>query len=99
MLEGSLSHRLSRENAEKITIDEVIKEGKVPNDAAESVRRRQEDAFKKFKAAWVKIKHFVEGELGLAENVPFVNEMSPVSMCLVNSEGSGRYLYTALKVF
>lgn len=98
MLENFLSHRLSRDNAEKITIDEVINGQSESDDVADSVRKRLKDAFKTFKKSWQNARRLVEDELGGAENVPFLDEFSTVSMCLVDSKKSGRYLYTALKV-
>ena len=98
MLEASLAHRLSRNSAEKTTIDDVIRDEHAPGDATDSGQSRREDAFAKFKASWQKVKHLVEQKLGLDENVPYITELLPVSVCLVDSKGSGRHLCTALQV-
>ena len=54
MLEASLAHRLSRNSAEKTTIDDVIRDEHAPGDVTDSGQSRREDAFAKFKASWQK---------------------------------------------
>lgn len=98
MLDTCLSHRLSCKGAEKSTIDDIIRGENLPDDLAKFGHHRRRNTFLKFKASWEKVKYLVDQYLGPNERVPYVNELSPVGFCLVNSKGNGRYLYTALQI-
>lgn len=96
IVESQLSRRLSRQEASRLRIGEIIRgehhSKKITDDEKEWLR----NAFKKFKSSWEKIRPAVREAIGT--EVPHVTEMSHISLCLVERRDDGKFLCSALEV-
>lgn len=95
MLETQLSRRLSRNEASKATISDIIRgEDHCRNFPVGKERLR--NAFESFKTSWEKLRPEMMNEM--EPDVPHITELSPISLCLVERKGQGKFLSTALEV-
>ena len=96
IVESQLSRRLSRQEASRLRIGEIIRgehhSKKITDDEKEWLRT----AFKKFKSSWEKIRPAVREAIGT--EVPHMTEMSQISLCLVERRDHGKFLCSALEV-
>lgn len=95
MLETKLSRRLSRNEASESNVSDVFR-GKYHCRKFPADKERLRNAFESFKTSWEKLRPEIMNEMG--PDVPRITEMSPISLCLVERKGQGKFLSTALEV-
>ncbi len=95
ILETQLNRRISRKDASRIPIGEIIRGEHYSKKLTDDERKWLKNSFEKFKMAWEEIRAFVME--AKATDVPHMTEMSPVSLCLVERKDQGRFLCTALE--
>ena len=94
MLETQLSRRMSRKEASKASIGDIIRGEHHSREITDVDKESLRNAFESFKTSWEKVRPVVIKEMGA--NVPHITEMSPVALCLVERNGQGKFLCTAL---
>ena len=95
MLETKLSRRLSRNEASKATVSDVVR-GEYHCRKFPADKERLRNAFESFKTSWERLRPEIMNEMG--PDVPHITELSPISLCLVERKGQGKFLSTALEV-
>ena len=96
IVETQLSRRISRQEASRLRIGEIIRGEYHCQKIADGEKEWLGNAFKKFKSSWEKIRPAVMEAIGT--EVPHMTEMSPISLCLVERRDNGKFLCTGLKV-
>ena len=93
VVDSQLSRRLSRKDAKaKTTIGDVFGgEHRSVED-----KKHLKEVFESFNQAWEKTRRVVMEKVN--EEVPYVSETSPISVCLVERRDQGRFLCTALEI-
>ena len=96
MLEAKLSRRISRKEASRTQIADIIRGEYHSMNLTDEERAGLRHAFEKFKTAWKEIRPTVRK--AIATDVPHITEGSPISLCLVERKDEGKFLCTALDV-
>ena len=96
IVENQLSRRISRQEASRLRIGEIIRGEHHSKKITDDEKEWLGNAFKKFKSSWEKIRPAVMEAVGT--EVPHMTEVSPISLCLVERRDNGKFLFTALSV-
>ena len=96
MVDTLLSRRISRKEASRTTIGDIIRDEHHLKKITDAEKKGLRDAFEEFKASWEKIRPSVIKAAG--PDVPHITEMSPISLCLVERKDDGKFLCSALEV-
>ncbi|KAJ7381008.1 hypothetical protein OS493_004603 [Desmophyllum pertusum] len=96
MLEIQLSRRISRKEASKATIGDILRGEYHATKITDAEKECLKDAFEKFKSSWEEIRPAVMKAVGT--DVPHMTEILPISLCLVERKNDGKFLCAALKV-
>lgn len=96
MLETQLNRRISRKEASRTSIGEIIRGEHHSMKVTKEEKESLSNAFEKFKTAWETIRPTVKKTI--ATDVPHMTEMSPISLCLVERKDQGKFLCTALDI-
>ena len=91
IVDSLLSGRLSRHEATTNIVDIIRKESKSSEE-----RKRLSEIFEKFSMAWERMRPFVRDRL--KQDVPYLNESSPISFCLIEKRGQGAFLCAAMEI-
>ncbi|KAJ7381012.1 hypothetical protein OS493_004607 [Desmophyllum pertusum] len=91
IVDSLLSRRLSRKDIAK-KIGDVIREKATSTEE----RKRLEEAFENFSMALEKMHPILKEQL--QQEVPYLSESSPISLCLVEKQDQGVFLCAALEV-
>ena len=91
IVDSLLSGRLSRHEATTNIGDIIRKESKSSEE-----RKRLSEIFEKFSMAWERMRPFVRDRL--KQDVPYLNESSPISFCLIEKRGQGAFLCAAMEI-
>ena len=96
MLETQLGRKMSRTEASKATIGDIIRGEHSSKVTTTADKEGLRNAFENFKTSWEKVRPVVAKKMGPDVIVPRITEMSPISLCLVERKGQGLFLCTAL---
>ena len=96
MVDTLLSRRISRKEASRTTIGDIIRDEHHFNKISDAEKKGLRDAFEQFKTSWEKIRPSVIKVVG--PDLPHITEMSNVSLCLVERKDDGKFLCSALEV-
>ena len=91
IVDSLLSGRLSRHEATTNIGDIIRKESKSSEE-----RKRLSEIFEKFSMAWERMRPLVRDRL--KQDVPYLNESSPISFCLIEKRGQGAFLCAAMEI-
>lgn len=90
-VESLLSRRLSRKETTTKIGDVIRSKANSPEE-----KKRLNEAFEKFSAAFEKMRPILKERL--QQEVPYLSDISPISLCLVEKQDQGVFLCTALEV-
>ena len=90
-VESLLSRRLTRKDVTKKIGDVIQQEAHSPEE-----KKRLNESFDRFSKAWEKVHPLVRKYLNM--DVPYLSESSPISLCLIDKGGQGKFLCASLEI-
>lgn len=92
LVDSRLSHRISREDAHKMSIMQFIE-----NEPHASKRDALESCFKRFENAWNEVRSIVNQYECEAIELPEMNKALQICYCCLDTQGKGSFLWAALQ--